>query len=230
MARILCIEDDADIQHIIGQVLFKEGYEVFYAWNGQEGYEKILSLNLDLILLDLITPVMNGVELLKKLQDNKATLKIPVIIVTSCGDEANILKDAVETLGAAYYLRKPIDLKELTGSVRRVLAQFPRKPDDPAVPEPKQLSKGAVRADPKLLTVWVNDRLVATLSYKEFALLQSLMKSSGPVSKEELLRDLGYEATQSNALKQIFHRLREGLGPAESGRVKTSHDGFELIG
>src|SRR5262249_6808447 len=108
MARILSIEDDEDEQHLIGQALFSAGYEVHYAWNGQEGYEKILSLNPDLILLDLMLPRLNGVEILKRLQQNKAAEAIPVIVITVFGDEANLLGESVEALGAADYLRKPI--------------------------------------------------------------------------------------------------------------------------
>ncbi len=230
MARILSVEDDENVQHLIGQVLFREGYEMHYAWNGQEGWEKVLAVDPDLILLDLMLPIVNGIELLQKLQTQKSTRSIPIIIVTAYGDEADMLKYSVEALGAAYYLRKPIDFSELSGSVKRVLAGFPRPAADGAVSPQPELRKGAVRADPRMMTVWVDDRLVATLVPKEFALLRLLMERPGPVSRAELLKGMGYKDGQENALKQVVHRLRRDLGPLESPRLRTTAEGYELLG
>lgn len=229
MARLLSIEDDETVQHLIGSALFREGYEVHYAWNGLEGYEKVLSLKPDLILLDLMLPMMNGVELLKKLKENKAVLDIPVVIVTGFGDEANLLGSSVRALGAADYLRKPIRIEELLGCVKKILLQFQR-PKSKAGAGPQELRKGVIRADPKFRTVWINDRLAATLSFKEFALLRCLIKSPGPVSNGTLLRGLGYRPRQTNALKQAIHRLRGCLGAREGRRIQMTPKGYELIG
>jgi two-component system phosphate regulon response regulator PhoB len=228
MARILSVEDDEHIQHLIGQVLFQQGYEMHYAWNGQEGYEKVLSIKPDLILLDLMLPIMNGVEFLEKLKQQKPVRAIPVIIVTAYGDEADMLKYAVEALGAESYIRKPINFQELVRSVKVVLAQTAAKPRVNG--KDQELRKGAVRGDPQLLTIWIDDRLVATLPYKEFALFETLIKSPGPMKKEELLRELGYEAGQGDALKQVLHRLRDSLGAVESKRIRTTPEGYELLG
>lgn len=230
MARILSIEDDQDIQHLMGEVLFQEGYDVHYAWNGREGYEKILELFPDLILLDLMLPIMSGVDLLKKLKDNKSLQDIPIIIVTAYGDEAYMLKRSVEVLGAAAYLRKPVQLQELVRVVKQVLLQYPRLIRQSALSESQELRKGCVRADPKFMTVWVNDRLIATVTSKEFALLRCLIESPGPITKEKLLHDLGYQSDQGDALKQTIHRLRESFAPSEIRRIKTTSLGYELVG
>jgi two-component system alkaline phosphatase synthesis response regulator PhoP len=230
MARILSIEDDSDIQHVIGQSLFRNGYDVHYAWNGQEGYEKILALDPDLILLDLMLPLMNGVELLNKLQMHKPAQNIPVVVVTGYGDEANMLGYSVKALGAAAYLRKPINLVELVSVVKRTFVQYPPESRRDRSPEHKVMRKGAVQIDVKFNTVWINDRLSATLSQKEFVLLCCLMESSGPVARADLIRRLSYEPNQTDALKQAIHRLRECLGPTESHRIKTTPEGYELIG
>ena len=229
MSRILCIEDDEHIQHMVGQVLYRHGYELHYAWNGREGYEKALALDPDLILLDLMLPVMNGVQFLKALSRHDEARDIPVIVATAYGDEAGMLKCSIEALGAAYYLRKPIDMEELVRSVRRVLAAFPRsRPGRPPQPPPR-VRKGALSADPKLRTVWVDDRLVATLVRKEFAVLECLMRRPGPLSREALLSDLGYKAGQVNTLAQTVHRLRRDLGP-EGNRISTTPKGYEVLG
>lgn len=228
MARILSIEDDEDEQHLIGQALFRAGYEIHYAWNGREGYEKILSLDPDLILLDLMLPMMNGVELLKKLQESDTSRNIPVVIITAFGDDTNLLGQSVQALGAADYLRKPIQIQELLQSVKRVLAQSPR-PKSGADDSSNELRKGSIRINPKFRTVWIDDRLIATLPPKEFVLFQCLLKSPGPVSNQDLLRELGYRRKQLDALKQTIHRLRKYVGPTERRRIQTTSKGYELV-
>jgi len=229
MAQILSIEDDEDEQHLIGQALFRAGYDVHYAWNGREGLEKILSLDPDLILLDLMLPMMNGVELLKKLQQNSAVRDTPIIIITAFGDEANLLGQSVQALGATDYLRKPIQIQELLQTVKIILLEF-KRPKSEKAPPPRELQKGSIRADPKFRTVWINDRLIVTLPHKEFGLLRCLMKSQGPASNQDLLRELGYQRRQFDALKQAIHRLRKYLGPSESRRIQTTPQGYELVG
>ncbi|MBI3298846.1 MAG: response regulator transcription factor [Elusimicrobia bacterium] len=228
MARILCIEDDEHIQHLVGQVLYQHGYDVHSAWNGREGYEKALSLDPDLIVLDLMLPIMNGVQFLKALRRHETARDIPIIVVTAYGDEAGLLKCSIETLASAHYLRKPIDFTELLNCVKRVLAAFPRARR--GLQPRKELRKGVIRADPRLRTVWVDDRLAATLVHKEFAVLECLMRSPGPVPRGELLSALGYQDGQANALAQTVHRLRRHLGPANAARISTTPEGYEVVG
>ncbi len=228
MARILSVEDDADLQRVIGRALFREGYEMHYAWNGREGFEKVLSVNPDLILLDLMLPIMNGIDFLRKLREQKSVKDIPTVVVTSYGDEANMLKCAMETMGAAACLRKPVQIQELTRLIKGVLGQSP--PRAAAEREAVNITKGQIRADPRFQTVWINDRLVSTLPPKEFALLKRLMESAGPVPRVELLKALGYAPSQVDAMKQAIHRLRHALIDTERRRIKTTSDGYELIG
>lgn len=230
MARILSVEDDEHVQHLLGRALFQNGYEMHYAWNGQEGWEKVLAVDPDLVLLDLMLPVVNGVELLQRMRAHKAARDIPVIVVTSYGDDADMLRHALTALGAARFLRKPIDFAELLRSVKAVLAAHPRVPNRAAPPSARVLRKGAVAADPLLLTVWVEDKPVATLQNKEFAVLRILLESAGPVAREALMKGLGYRAAQDAALKQVVHRLRGALGEAHKIRVRTTQEGYELLG
>jgi len=229
MARILSIEDDPDTHQLIGKALFQEGYDVHYAWNGKEGYEKVLKFKPDVILLDLLLPIMNGVEFMKKMRESKSTKDIPIIIVTGFGGETGLLGDATVTQGAVAYLRKPVDVPELLNVVKQALANSPGEAGAAAV-RGREVVKGSVRADPRLATVWVNDRLIATLPRKRFALLQRLMDSPGPVPASLLLKDLGYGPSQVNALKQTLHRLRLDLGPSEGRRIRTTPEGYELVG
>ncbi|MBI4422124.1 MAG: response regulator transcription factor [Elusimicrobia bacterium] len=224
MARILSIEDDADLQHLIGLTLHSNGYEVQYAFNGKEGYEKILSMHPDLILLDLMLPGMNGIEILKAVQTNKDVRDLPIIVITAYGDDVSMLEHSVKALGAIEYLRKPLEMAMLLNHIKRALAARPKQS-----PAPEDIRRGAIRADPRFRTVFINDRLIATLPSRRFQLLQTLMEASGELSKEELCQLMGGAGTVF-ALEKAIQRLREDLGPEESKRIQTTETGYRLIG
>jgi DNA-binding response OmpR family regulator len=230
MARILSVEDDEHVQHLLGRALFQQGYEMHYAWNGQEGWEKVLAVDPDLVLLDLMLPMVNGLELLQRMRAHKAVRDVPVVVVTAYGDDADMLKQALQALGAARFLRKPIDFPELIRCVKAVLAANPRTPSRQEAPGARALRKGGVAADPLLLTVWVDDKPVGTLHNKEFEVLNLLLQSPGPVSRDALMKGLGYRAEQDAALKQVVHRLRASLGEEHKTRIRTTGDGYELVG
>lgn len=228
MARILSIEDDPDIQRLIGAALFPEGYEMHYAFNGQEGFEKVLLVDPDVILLDLMIPILSGIDLLKRLKSRKETQRIPVIILTAYGDEGGMLQKSVMALGAEDYLRKPVMIDEVIARVKQVLARSPRRAAEAA--KSAALVKGAIRADPKFRTIWIQDKLVATLPRKRFQLLALLIAAEGPVAKEDLLKSLGYGPDQINALEKTLQRLREDFGSDEARRIQTAPAGIELLG
>lgn len=227
MARILSIEDDEHLQRLLGHALFQEGYEVHYAWNGEEGFEKTLLLRPDLVILDLMLPRMNGAEYLKKLRETPGLPDIPVIIATAHPDAAGLLGVALEALGAQRFLRKPIDIRELVDSVKQVLTAFPSAVRAATV---RVLRKGTVAADAGARAVWIDDHMVSILTEKEFELLKLLIESPGAIPKTELMRSLGYAEGQGDALKQILHRLRHDMGQAGGRRIRTTHHGYELIG
>ena len=225
MAQILSIEDDPDLQHLIGFTLHTHGYNAHYAFNGKEGYEKALSLKPDLILLDLMLPLMNGIELIKLLKANKETREIPILVITAYGDEANMLEHSVKLLGAVEYIKKPLEMRELLQLIKKNLLGQPRK-EEPA----PDIKKGVVRADPKFRSVWIEDRLVTSLSPKEFKLLKTLLEAEGEVKKEKLIRKIWNEPAHENTLEKAIQRLREALGPVDGKRIQTTSKGYELIG
>ncbi|HVE13782.1 MAG TPA: response regulator transcription factor [Elusimicrobiota bacterium] len=225
MARILSIEDDPDFQHLLGLTLRQHGYEVHFAFDGQDGYQKVLSLSPDLVLLDLNLPGMNGIEVIRALQANRETRAIPILVTSAYGDAANMLAHSVRALGALEFLPKPVEMKELLLKIKTGLRAAPR-PAHPA----QTLSKGAVRADPRFRTVWIEDKLAATLAPRRFLLLQALMESPGSVSREKLKEKVWGKAIADNALEKAVQRLREDLGPSESRRIQTTLDGYELVG
>jgi DNA-binding response OmpR family regulator len=132
-------------------------------------------------------------------------------------------------LGAEYFLRKPVELRELVRCVRTLLAAAPDMKAEREAREKESLSRGALRVESRRMTVWLDGRLVATLSHKEFALIRELIQSHLPIAKEELLRRLGYRDDQVDALKQVLHRLREHLGPNARDFIRTTPEGYELV-
>ncbi|MBI5208536.1 MAG: response regulator transcription factor [Elusimicrobia bacterium] len=225
MARLLIIEDDGALMELMSVTFFKEGYEAHYAFNGKEGYEKALALHPDVIILDLMLPVMSGIDVLKKVSVHPIARSIPVIVVTGYGDRPEALEETIRSHGAVDYLRKPFELGVLVRTVARVLGRAPVKTEKTG-----RLSKGAVGLDVRYRTVWIDDKLVATLSPQKAAVLKLLLAAPGPVKKESLLAEVWGNTGQVSALEKTIQRLREDLGPAEGRRIQTAADGYELIG
>jgi DNA-binding response OmpR family regulator len=224
LARILSIEDDAELQHLIGVSLFKEGYEVHYAFNGKEGLEKIFSLHPDLILLDMMLPILSGVEVIKQVTSNTQTRGIPIIVMTAFTDQANTLEQSLKAQGIREYVQKPFRVTELVSLIGRTIESSPQAP-----PPPNAISKGGVKLIPQYRTVWINDQMVATLPHKRAELLRALLEAKGAVKREKLLDHLWGPSASMNLLEKTIQRLREDLGPA-ANRIQTTADGYELVG
>jgi DNA-binding response OmpR family regulator len=224
MAKLLIIEDDGELQQILSTVFNNEGYEIFYAFNGKEGYEKMLAHQPDVVLLDLMMPILNGVEVIKLAATNTSLKDIPIIVMTGHGDKVDMLEHSMKAQGVRAYLRKPFELKEIRSLVRRMLTQYPRNPVTAS-----QVAKGEVRLDVKFRTVWVNDRMVATLSPMKATVLQLLLEAKGPVKREKLLQTVWGDKSSVPALEKTIQRLREDLG-AEGRRLQTTAEGYEIVG
>lgn len=125
MAKVLIIEDEVQVRHVVRLLLTEEGYEVVEAAYGQAGCSKAVSEKPDLILLDLIMPVMDGFDVLDKLKGNQATRPIPVIILTSRIDAAS--ERRCMQAGAEDYIKKPWGRGELEDRFRLALAYRPNR-------------------------------------------------------------------------------------------------------
>lgn len=224
MARILIVEDDGDLQHMLSIALTREKYEVHYAFNGKEGYEKILALQPDVLVLDLMLPVLNGVELIKLMGSNTLVRDIPIIVMTAHSDKFDMLEHSIKAQGVREYLRKPFEISSLKSQIKRMLTQYPRRPTTPS-----QVSKGVVRLDTQFRTLWINDRVIATLSPMKAQLLKALIDSAGPVKRDKILQTVWGKDGSPTALEKTIQRLRDDLGD-EGHRIQTHPDGYELIG
>lgn len=224
MAKVLIIEDDGDLQQILSMAFNRDGYEMHYAFNGKEGYDKMVSLQPDVVLLDLMLPVLNGMEVLKLVSTNTTLRDIPIIVMTAHGDKSDMLENTIKAQGVRAYVRKPFELSEVRSLVRRMLSHYPRAPITAA-----QVAKGDVRLDVKFRTVWVSDRRVATLSPMKARVLELLLQSKGSVKRETLLKEVWGDTSSVPALEKTIQRLREDFGD-ESRRLQTTGDGYEIVG
>ena len=117
--KILAVDDEEDILELLRFNLTKEGFAVVCAASGEEGLKTAHSQRPDLILLDLMLPGMDGLEVARRLKKEEATKDIPVIMVTAKGEEADIVTGL--EVGAEDYITKPFSRKVLIARVRAVL-------------------------------------------------------------------------------------------------------------
>ena len=121
MAKILLIDDEYEILELAKLRLRSEGFEVVTAANGQEGLEKVRTEKPNLVLMDLIMPVMDGYGFLKELRKEKSAAELPVIVFTAKGNEEEVR--VVLTLGATDYIRKPFVPSMLIGKIQKALGR-----------------------------------------------------------------------------------------------------------
>ena len=118
VSRILVIDDEPDIRQVLRIVLRKEGYEVLCAGSGQDGLDLLAAQQVDLVMLDIIMPEMDGWEVCRRLRDNPATRHLPILIVT--GDR-NVRVHLVQNMLANAFLLKPFQWLDLLRLVRELL-------------------------------------------------------------------------------------------------------------
>ena len=118
MKKILVVEDERRIRQLLVDILVDEGYEVIEAEDGGEGLEKVRSEHPDIILLDVMMPVMDGYQVLEKLKSDSAIQAIPVIMVTAKGQDTDVIR--ARELGASDYISKPWEPDEVESKVMKI--------------------------------------------------------------------------------------------------------------
>ena len=123
MSKILLIEDEDLMRKIVERILIKEGYQVDIASNGKEAYEKLDSnmFGYDLVITDIMMPYANGFEILSKIKTSEKGKDVPVIVVSSVGNEDMVMEGF--KLGADDFLKKPIMAGELLIRINRLLSR-----------------------------------------------------------------------------------------------------------
>ncbi len=119
--KIVLAEDEPQIARLIEFKLKKEGYEVTWTENGEEALKAIKADKPDLILLDVMMPVMDGYEVLRRLKENESLRSIPVVMLTARAQEKDVVKGI--DMGAEDYITKPFHPAELLARVKRILGK-----------------------------------------------------------------------------------------------------------
>ncbi len=182
-ATILVIEDDPDIVEVIRYALEREGFTVLTASAGERGLQEAQRRRPELILLDLMLPGIDGLEVCRRLRERSETQAIPIVILTAKGEEADIVVGL--EMGADDYLPKPFSPRELVARIRAVLRRTQRAPK----PEGKsRVEIGELVLDLTRYEV-LNDGEPVPLTRAEFRLLWTLAQRPGRVFPRSELVD-----------------------------------------
>src|SRR6516162_7778768 len=204
MERVLIVDDDPDIQRLVSYNLSQAGFQVTTASSGRTALDSVQKQPPDLIILDIMMPDVDGMEVCRTLRQRENSRRIPIIMLTARAEEVDRVVGF--ELGADDYVSKPFSPREL---VLRVKSIFRRVKLDHA----QVIRIGTIQLFPERRQVFVGDHLVS-LTAKEFDLLHELMRAGGNVLTREFLMDKvwGYhgEAT-SRTLDTHVRRLREKL-------------------
>jgi two-component system alkaline phosphatase synthesis response regulator PhoP len=188
VATILVVDDEEPIQELLKFNLEKEGYLVCVAKDGPEALKRVENDQPDLLVLDLMLPGMDGLEVCRKLRSNPKFQQIPIIMLTAKGEEID--KVLGLELGADDYMTKPFSPRELLARIKARL----RRPNSQEETDTKVIIRGELRVDITGFRVYVRGE-ETELTPKEFELLRVLVAHPGKVySRDELLERIwGYE-------------------------------------
>jgi two-component system alkaline phosphatase synthesis response regulator PhoP len=181
--RVMVADDEPDIVELIRYNLDAEGYEVITARNGQEALEKAASLP-DLIILDLMMPVMDGLETCKRLKADARTARIPVLFLTARAGEVDEVIGL--EMGADDYIRKPISPRQLAARVKALFRRYDQSQVGPT--EEPVIRIGRLEINRTNRTVRMGAREIF-FPRKEFEILALLAGNPGKVFSREMLLD-----------------------------------------
>lgn len=211
--RILIIEDEEKIARFIELELAHEGYEIEKAFNGREGLEMVENGHFDLVLLDIMLPELNGLEVLRRV---RRFSDIPIIMLTA--RDAVMDKVSGLDMGADDYITKPFAIEELLARIRVVLKRKPA-----AVPETQHqmLSAGKLVLDKDSHQVTYDGQLIE-LTNREFILLEVLLENRSIVlSRDTLLEKVwGYDYMgETNVVDVYIYYLRNKIDDAVGEKI-----------
>lgn len=221
MPRILIIEDEESIQRLIAYDLKQLGYEVESAIDGFEGYKKASTFNYDVILLDLMLPNMNGMDICKKLRDEGNESYI--IMLTAMDDEFNKIQGF--DVGADDYVTKPFSPRELTARIKAGLRRQAKTPQEDV------MYYENLKVIQSSYEVYQNEEKI-DLTLKEFELLVYFIVNKGrALSRDQLLTNLwgfSYDGDSRVVDVHVF-KLREKIDP-KANWIKTVRGiGYKIV-
>jgi two-component system phosphate regulon response regulator PhoB len=229
--RLLIIEDERALTDVLSYNFQREGYETIVTHDGQEGLRKAQTLLPDIIILDLMLPIMNGLEVCRELRAGERTKNIPILMLTAKAEETDQVVGF--SLGADDYVTKPFSVKVLVQRIKAL--QRRRKEEGHAADVVEHLG---VRVDRLRHLAFVDDQPI-DLTPTEFRLLECLVRQPGraftraqlmdaaigelavrqertiDVHVKTLRRKLGAAGEYIQTVRGVGYRFREGDGPPE---------------
>jgi DNA-binding response OmpR family regulator len=204
-ARILLVDDEASVQTLLSYPLRKDGYEVIAAHDGQEAMQRFAEARFDLVILDLMLPKLDGVEVCRRMRSRS---QVPIIMLTAKGDEID--KVVGLEMGADDYITKPFSMREFRS---RVKAALRRSRMIGGGPDEEPISSGSLAIDFARRAVLIRDEEIR-LTYVEFEILAALARAPGRVlSRETLLEHVWGDSEYRDPRTVDVHirHLREKL-------------------
>jgi DNA-binding response OmpR family regulator len=205
--RIFIIDDEETLLNVTSDLLKTHNYQVTTSSNPVEGLKRIQETPPDLLLLDILMPELDGIEICKRIRSHPPTQNLPIIIVSSHGSETDIVTGL--TVGADDYIVKPVRKRELLARVKSVLKRQGKEFHSQVI------SAGPLKLDLGTYRATLNGEPL-TLSPKEFSLLSFFMKREGQALTRPTLAENVWGAQHlptSHTIKSHIDTLRQKLGP-----------------
>lgn len=223
-SRVLIVEDDPDIAQLVAHYLEKAGFTTDRVANGRDALDAIAARLPDAMVLDLMLPHVDGLEVCRRVRANEKTAAIPIVMLTARAEESERIVGL--EIGADDYLAKPFSPSELVARVRALLRRVHRG----AGAVEQTIQYGTIAVDRERHTVSSGGVEVA-LTAKEFLLLEYLLQHRGRVlSRDVLLTDVwGYRYTGGTRTVDVHvRRLREKLPLLADALVTIKQFGYKL--
>ena len=221
--KILIVDDEKDIVELVEYNLKKEGYRTISAYTGEKALDLVKREMPDLIVLDLMLPGIDGLEVCRMLKKDSHTSRIPVIMLTAKGEETDIVVGL--ELGADDYVTKPFGVRQLIARVKTVLRRA-----SAAIQEKDLIKINDLAIDSAKYEATLKGKLLA-LTSTEFKLLRYLAENPGRVfTRDQLLNGVWGDETfiVDRAVDVHIRRLRKKLGKASDLIVTVRSIGYKF--
>jgi two-component system response regulator CpxR len=211
--NILLVDDDIELCSLMTQFLKREGFSVESANDGHNGLQRAKQPGIDLVVLDVMLPGLDGFEILRRLRQES---RVPVMMLTARGEDVDRIVGL--ELGADDYLPKPFNPKELAARIRAILRRYEPRPASPG----GRVEVNGVTLDPGTREVLVDGRQVELTTF-EFDILDMMMRSAGRVLSRDSLMENFYNRKATpfdRSIDMHISHLRKKLDRGES-LIKT---------
>jgi DNA-binding response OmpR family regulator len=219
--KILVVEDEADIVELVSYNLKNEGFDVTASFDGEDALRKLRNQRekFDLVILDLMLPGINGMDVCRAIKASPGTASLPVIILTAKGDEVD--KVLGLEMGADDYVTKPFSVRELVSRVKAVIRRSAPQSSDAG----RLIVVGALELDTQMYAAKKGGRAL-DLSATEFGVLLCLVKARGRVMTRDMLLDAVWKNeafVEPRTVDVHVSRLRSQIedDPSNPAYIKT---------